>query len=122
MSHQRTDYENIRYLVLSGYYAYCRQKIKSKQHWLPPDQEHEVSFAYEQLDNAFDLPIERLMLEVVVLILDAGRGSDEFVSFHRRMAESIMSSGSVDDLVLALPDEEKSMFFDDLKLLEIVPD
>lgn len=121
MSHQRTHYEGIRDLVLSGYYAYCRQKVKSKQRWLPPDQEHEVSFAYAQLDNAFDLPIERLMLEVVVLILDAGRGSDEFVSFHRRMVESIMSSTSVDDLALTLPDEERSMFLDDLKLLEIAP-
>ena len=121
MNYRRTNYDDIRDLVFSCYFTYCKQKIRSKQRWLPPDQEHEVSFAYEQLDNAFDLPIERLMLELVVLILDAGRGSDEFILFHRGMVDSILSSSSIDELLLTLPSEEKSMFLDDLKLLQIVP-
>lgn len=119
MSYQRTNYEGIRDLLLSGCYAYCRHKIKSKKRWLSSDQEHEVSFAYEQLDNAFDLPIERLMLEVAVLILDAGRGNQDFFSFHRNAIDSIMSSENVGALIQALPEDERSSFLDDLDLLEI---
>ena len=119
MTQERVSYDEIRELIFSGYYSYCRQKISSRKKWQSPDREHEVGFAYEQLTNAFETPIEYLMLEVLTMILDAGRGDTAFVSFHRDRITSIVRSIDVDAVLSQLPEEERNMFVDDLILLGI---
>lgn len=45
-------------------------------------EKSEVGYAYSELENSFDLPIEKLMLEVLALILSAGRSSDKVKRYH----------------------------------------
>ncbi|MFG9943215.1 hypothetical protein ACG3RN_20975 [Pseudomonas aeruginosa] len=58
-----------------SYYNYCRVKLNHQSPWV--EGESEVGYAYSELENSFDLPIEKLMLEVLALILSAGRFSDK---------------------------------------------
>lgn len=46
------------------------------------DGEYEFGFAYNEFSNAFDSVTERLMLEVLTLVLATGRGGIE--EFHRK--------------------------------------
>lgn len=119
MNRPRISYEEMGHLIFSSCQAYCRHKIHSKKGWLPSDEEHEISYAYEQLDSIFQLPIEQLMLEVLVLILDAGRGSSKFLSFHKEMALKLLSTPTIDSQIDGLPAEERELLLNDMKILDL---
>ncbi len=61
---ERVTYGEIRAWFLGSYYNYCRVKLNHQSPWV--EGESEVGYAYSELENSFDLPIEKLMLEVLV--------------------------------------------------------
>ncbi|WP_224718353.1 hypothetical protein [Pectobacterium versatile] len=76
MTEERVNYEEIKNSLLRYYYIYCRNKIESfnrrDEKWA--EHESEIGYAYYQFENAYELDIENLMLDVVTLVLMAGRG------------------------------------------------
>ena len=89
----RVPYKLIRWWLLDCYYVYCQARIRpSKQPRKPwGENEHEIGYAYEQYQSAYQMPIERLMLEVLTLILNAGRGPVQLDSFHRKKIAEILA-------------------------------
>ncbi|MCG8906197.1 MULTISPECIES: Imm2 family immunity protein [Pseudomonas] len=114
---ERVTYSEIRTWFLGCYYNYCRVKIKSNSPWV--EGESEVGYAYSELENSFDLPVENLMLEVLALILGAGRSSDKSQKYHRDAISELLGKESLSDMLEVLPEEEAEEFKADLKLLEL---
>ena len=77
--------------------------------WCGAREEH--AYAYDQFDNAFDQPIERLMLEVLMLILDAGRGSEQSRSFHREEILRLLAENDLNEMISGLQAEETEEFW-----------
>ncbi len=71
----RVAYSEIRAWFLGCYYNYCRVKLGHQSPWR--EGESEAGYAYSELEKTFDRPIEKLMLEVLALVLSAGRSSEE---------------------------------------------
>ncbi|WP_321781890.1 hypothetical protein [Paraburkholderia sp. J94] len=111
----RATYGEIRGFLLNSYYVYCRTKLVSRQQWV--SGEYEFGFAYEEFVNAFDTVAERLMLEVLTLVLAAGRGGG--ADFHRRKIDELIAQESLEAILNALPDDESDELQQDLKLLSL---
>jgi|GEM_PF-7133757 len=72
------------------YYYYCRIKLASGNPWLK--DEWEIYYAYSQLQPVFTTPLEQLILEAALLILDAGRSPLAFQERHREKTVNCWSA------------------------------
>jgi len=115
---ERMTYETIREWIFNCYYSYCRTKLHDRSAWV--ENESELGYAYDQLENAFDLPIERLMFAVSLLILDAGRSAEPFESEIRAQIRDLLSQNDLKEMINVLPHEEMEDFLWDLKVLGII--
>ena len=119
---ERVSYKLMRWWFLSNCYTYCQAKIQSDERWNKgwASNEHEIGYAWEQLESAFSLPIENLMLEIICLVLNAGRGPKQFELITRERITQILSEHNLQDLLKELPKEEREEFERDLKLLKVM--
>lgn len=119
---ERSPYWLIRQGLFDCYYTYCRGKIKGikkwGKEWLP--NEHEIHWAYEQFELSYQYPVEKLMLEVLTLILNAGRGPSSIDVYHRTKIIEILMHKNLHEVLQVLPAEERSEFEFDLKLLDLI--
>lgn len=115
-------YNEIRDSFLECYYLYCRQKIHSFNMtgnlWLA--NESEMGYAYEQSESAYDSAIENLMLEVLSLIMIAGRGPKKAEEYHMSMIDKILAEHPLDKLLKELSEKEKLDLLYDMSLLGLV--
>src|SRR6185312_12713326 len=88
------------------------QKAGGGEGW--SEGELEISYAWHEFDNAFVLPLERLMLEVPALILAAGRLPE---AFHREEIVKVLAECPLDEMLHGIPDEERQELLYDMKLL-----
>lgn len=122
MNVERIDYKEIKSSFLDGCYTYCQHKINNiNLHgsiWT--NNESEQAYAYELFDNAYDLPIENLMLEVVTLVLMAGRGPEQAENYHRDRIAGILSENKLDELIADISEEERKDLIYDMSLLKLI--
>jgi len=113
----RVPYAEMRSWLLGCYYEYCRGKIRGGETWI--NGEHEIGFAYYELDGVFERPIERFMLEVLTLIFIGGRLPSGEV-MHRKEIAIILAEHSLDELLHELHEEELHELRTDLQLLKLI--
>lgn len=113
----RVRYGEMRSWLLSCYYSYCRTKLFYGKDWA--ENEHELGYAYDQYCDAFNLTIEEVMLEVLVLVLAAGR-LPKSETYHRERIVVLLNGRDLDEMVCELGTEEKEEFLHDLKLLKLI--
>ncbi|KAI3591406.1 hypothetical protein D9X30_3613 [Cupriavidus sp. U2] len=77
--------------------------------------EYEYAFAYDEFKDSFSIVIEKIMLEVLTLILSGGRGIG--VSYHRDILEKLIESCDLGAEIEGLSDEERHEFEEDLRIL-----
>ncbi|MBA0206311.1 Imm2 family immunity protein [Pectobacterium aroidearum] len=122
MNEERIRYNEIRESFLECYYIYCRHKIHSSNMtgnvWI--ENGSEGGYAYEQEEGAYDFPIENLMLEVLSLIMIAGRGPEKAEKYHREMIEKILAEHPLEQLLEEIAEEEKSDLLYDMSLLGLI--
>ncbi|MBS4429587.1 hypothetical protein E2566_00310 [Pectobacterium punjabense] len=122
MSEERLNYNKIRRSFLEDYYLCCRHKLHTFNQlgelWEYGDSE--IGHAYYQSEDAYDFPIENLMLEVLSLIMIAGRGPGKAEKYHREMIEKIFTEHSLEQLLEEITEEEKSDLLYDMSLLGLV--
>ena len=122
MGDERFDYEEIRTSLLDLYYVCCRRKL----HHAPRHggewhkDESEIGFAYGEFCDSYDLPIENIMLEVLALILRAGRGPEQAQKYHYNKIVEILSSHSLEELFKDIGEEERNDLLYDMKLLKLI--
>ncbi|QOT79037.1 Imm2 family immunity protein [Cupriavidus basilensis] len=114
----RVSYSVMRAWIFSRYYSYCRSKLNNKSSWV--EGESEVGYAYDELDNSFELPVERLMLEVLTLILDAGRGSEQAGAYHRKAIEDLLENNDLSEMLKDIPMDEVEEFKIDINVLGVI--
>lgn len=113
-----TTYRELREYFLSRYYGYCRTKLNHKSRW--SEGESEVGYAYSEFDNSFDTPVEKLMLEVLSLILDAGRAKENIQEYHRSAIRKIFDENELSDMLKKIPAEDASELKSDLRILGFI--
>ncbi|ATE78467.1 Imm2 family immunity protein [Pseudomonas frederiksbergensis] len=112
---ERVTYGEIRAWFLGSYYSYCRAKLSHQSSWV--EGESEVGYAYSELENSFDLPIEKLMLEVLTLILSAGRSSEKIQKYHVDAISGLLKDIEHSSILEELPSDELAELIDDLRVL-----
>jgi hypothetical protein len=112
---ERVTYNEIRAWFLNSYYSYCKAKLRHKSPWA--EGESEVGYAYGELENSFDLPVEKLMLEVLALVFSAGRSSEEVEKYHLRAISGLLEEIERSSVFRELPSDEAAELIDDLKVL-----
>ena len=117
MIEERVTYAEIRAWFLGSYHSYCRVKLMHRSAWV--EGESEVGFAYSELENSFELPVEKLMLEVLALILSAGRSSENVKKYHMEAALKLIEQIDLFSMLKELPSEEAADLVEDLRLLGI---
>jgi uncharacterized Fe-S cluster-containing MiaB family protein len=114
---ERLTYQEIRSWVLGCFYQFYRGKVISHGNWV--QDELEISFAYEQYYNSFELPLEQLMLEVLAMIMLAGRFSDT-IQFHQKNVDNILKNNSLEDMLKDVSLEESEEFIQDMEILKLI--
>ncbi|MBJ7310541.1 hypothetical protein ACFOLJ_26430 [Rugamonas sp. CCM 8940] len=114
---ERVTYSEIRAWLLECYYGYCQMKLFHGHKW--DEGEHELGYAYEQYCDAFLMPIENLMLEVLSLVL-ASKRLPKFEQCRREKIAMLMPGIELDEFMLSLPADEAGEFLCDLKILKLV--
>ncbi|MFC5476373.1 hypothetical protein [Paraherbaspirillum soli] len=115
---ERIPYKLMRWWFLDCYYTYCRSKIHHHSEW--SKNEHEIAYAYEQQEFAYFNPTEQIMLEVLFLIFNAGRGPETVDPYHRGKIAKILEAHDLNEMLVALPEDERLEFKSDLQLLKIL--
>lgn len=111
----RVTYYEIRSWFLESYYNYCRVKLSHQSPWI--EGESEAGYAYSELENAFELPVEKLMLEVLTLILFAGRSPISVVNYHLDVIRGLLKDCELPDFLDCLPSGEAEALKGDLRIL-----
>ncbi|KAA3667045.1 immunity protein Imm2 [Pectobacterium carotovorum] len=119
---ERIDYKEIKESFLIKYYDCCRNMIfvKNKGKEIENIYFQEIGYAYDQAEGSYDFPIENLMLEVLSLIMIAGRGPEKAAKYHREMIEKILAEHPLEQLLEEITEEEKSDLLYDMSLLGLV--
>jgi hypothetical protein len=118
---ERVPYKLIRWWFLGGAYRYCQHAYGENHGW----HKHwadEYSGSYEQYESAFDHPLEKLMLEVLLLIMVSGRNAqyERFESYHRAKITAILEKNDLGEMLKMLQGDELNEFKYDLRLLKLM--
>lgn len=116
----RVPYNLIQWWFFKAVYSCCCSNIHYNNRWhnLPLESLSEYTTAHAQSEG-YSLPIEMLMLEVVVLILYAGRASKEIESAHRQAIADILNKHDLKAMLAELPADERREFVEDMKTLQL---
>jgi hypothetical protein len=120
---ERVPYKLILWELFDCYYTYCRSHMHSHKlgkggGWSP--NEHEIGYAYEQCESIYKRPVERLMFEVLTLVLNAGRGPATVEPYHRAKIAAILAEHDLGALLKTLHGKELQEFTRDLDLLGLL--
>lgn len=115
MMEERVTYGEIRAWFLGSYYNYCRVKLSHQSPW--GEGESEAGYAYSELENSFEIPVEKLMLEVLALVLSAGRFSEKVKKYHLDNISGLLSEIDISATLDSLPSDEAAELIADLKIL-----
>ena len=113
--HERMPYQEIKSLVLSAYYDFCRDRGVGLG-WSHEQILGSVSYEYE---NVFALPLENLMLRVVQLVLSGGWYKDGELN-ARNWVTNFFSEYNLDEFLEKMPVEESEEFYRDLKIAKLI--
>ncbi|MBS4429593.1 hypothetical protein E2566_00340 [Pectobacterium punjabense] len=115
-------YKEIKESFLIKYYDCCRNMIfvKNKGKEIENIYFQEIGYAYDQAEGSYYFPIENLMLEVLSLIMIAGRGPEITERYHREMIEKILVEHPLEQLLEEITEEEKSDLLYDMSLLGLI--
>ncbi|QDX95958.1 hypothetical protein EGD00_00400 [Pectobacterium carotovorum subsp. carotovorum] len=122
MSEERLNYNEIRRSFLEDYYLCCRHKLHTFNQLgeLWEYGASEVGYAYYQSEDAYDFPTENLMLEVLSLIMIAGRGPERAEKYHREMIAKILAEHPLEQVLEEITEEERSDLLYDMSLLGLI--
>lgn len=100
---------------MEAYFDFCRDRgvVLGRPH---AEILGGVSYEYE---GAFERPVERLMLEVVCMVLNGG-WYQQPMNYHREQIQKIVADDSLENLLADVPQEEAETFRHDLKILKLI--
>jgi hypothetical protein len=111
----RVTYPTIKQWVMEAYFDFCRDRgvVMGRPH---AEILGGVSYEYE---GCFERPVERLMLEVVCMVLNGG-WYQQPMDYHREQIQKILVESSLENLLSDVPQEEADLFRHDLKILKLI--
>jgi hypothetical protein len=100
---------------MEAYFDFCRDRgvVLGRPH---AEILGGISYEYE---GCFERPIERLMLEVICMVLNGG-WYQQPMSYHRDQIQKFITESSLEDLLADVPQEEANLFRHDLEILKLV--
>ena len=115
--YKRTNYSFLKSIFFQDAFSWCQEKFNSGYIHDWTINENEWGAALDTYENAFQLPIEKLMLYVIAITGLSGRNKIAHYSIFSDI-EEILSLNSLDDLIMDLEDVEKDEFLRDLNIVK----
>lgn len=112
-------YARIRDEFLNYCYEFCRVKLNSSSGWVA--HETPVDFAKYQFDGVFEADVDNLCLEVIALVLDAGRGSPDTWKARYDAAAELLNAVGERNLSILLDEDDAGDLRYDLGILGLMP-
>lgn len=116
----RVPYHLILWWFFKSVYGCCCTSVHYNNRWhnLPLEPLSEYTTAHAQSEG-FSLPIEQLMLEVITLMVYAGRASEKNESAHRQAIAEILRKHDLETMLAELPADERREFVEDMRTLQL---
>jgi hypothetical protein len=114
---KQSSYEEVRFWLLDCYYQYCRGKLIGGKQWAP--DEFEFGYAYDQIYDAAAPALERLMVEVLVIVFAAGR-APAAEEYHRQQIASLLAESELKVILYDASEDETEGLLQDMKILQLV--
>lgn len=114
--YKRTNYSFLKSIFFQDAFSWCQEKFKGGYIHDWSINENEWGVALDTYENAFQLPIEKLMLYVIAITGLSGRNKLAHYSIMSDI-EDILSLNSLNDLIMDLEDVERDEFLRDLNIV-----
>lgn len=113
----RISYQDIKFELLDGFYGDLRNNVYSKKKFDNSLSYQElISKLYDDFEGTYELPIERIMMYVILIILSNYEGN--IINFFLKEIHSILQiNPELKELIKSLPNEEADKFKNDLELI-----
>lgn len=115
-TYERKTYEKSRSTFLALYRIYCRRKIRFNKDWIK--DEHELGYALYEHENGLELPVEKLIVLVLGLLLNANKLRTAKENILKEI-NNLFDQHNLSDLLDLLPAPECHDLVTDLHLLGI---
>ena len=108
--YKRTNYSFLKSIFFQDAFSWCQEKFNGGYIHDWTINENEWGAALDTYENAFQLPIEKLMLYVIAITGLSGRNKISDI-------EEILSLNNLNDLITDLEDMERDEFLRDLSIV-----
>ncbi|MDG2537743.1 hypothetical protein P5Y53_08730 [Dyella jiangningensis] len=108
------NYETIKAWSLDSYFTFCRDRGAVRK----MTQLEVLGYVYDDFQDSYERPIERLMFLVVMLVLSGG-WHEEFEKNIRRKIAVELDGRDVGQLVSGITTDEVEVFTHDLRVLNV---
>ncbi len=113
---ERVNYETLKQWFFDDAYIWCQRKFTEGKIKNWHEEFNEWGGALDSFDGHFELPIEKLMLNVIFIITNGARRILSHQIVFNEIQE-ILLNHDLDDLISCLEEEEKENFLYDLNLV-----
>lgn len=113
---ERVNYETLKQWFFDYAYIWCQRKFTEGKIKNWHEEFNEWGGALDSFDGHFELPIEKLMLNVIFIITNGARRILSHQIVFNEIQE-ILLNHDLDDLISCLEEEEKENFLYDLNLV-----
>lgn len=114
--YKRTNYSFLKSIFFQDAFSWCQDKFNGGYIHDWTINENEWGAALDTYENAFQLPIEKLMLYVIAITGLSGRNKIAHYSIISDI-EEILSLNNLNDLITDLEDMERDEFLRDLSIV-----
>lgn len=111
---QRVTYSTIKCWITDAYFDFCRDRAIVLGR---PHLEILAGISYE-FESSFERPVERLMMEVVCMVLTGGWYQLP-MKHHQDQIQKLITENGLENLLAAVPKDEADLFRHDLKILKL---
>jgi hypothetical protein len=120
-NYARFSYKDIKYELLSGLFDEFKNNFHT-QKILGIEISHKESIAklYDDFEHAYEKPIEKLMLYTIFIVLDYGYKSQKNEYYYSKFKEIINKNEGISKLLQDIPQDEVSVFKNDLEIIGLL--
>ncbi|MBF7978761.1 MULTISPECIES: hypothetical protein [Rahnella] len=115
LNEERVTYNTLKDWALESYFDYSRDLALKRG----TTHEEIIGYVSYTFEDGFERLIENLMWQVILLVISGG-WYPERNKVMRAEIINILSTNSLEDMLINVPSDERKLFLHDLKILEFI--
>ncbi len=119
--YERINYENIKMDLLEGIFNDMKNNLYKKKFLNEnSDISQLISKTFDDFENVYERPIERLMFLVIIVIISEGLKFSNLEFYYAEIGKILYSNECLENLLVDIPSREVEIFQADLEIIGLL--